>query len=233
MLLEHVLERRRPRASRESRARSSRSLVHLADYDSARRCRVCRRARAGRGSASSASTARASTSSKKRIAPSTSISQGVPIVCMRSQRQPPTSGAVTLPPWIGRTYGSSGSRGHVAAAVAAQHAQEPLAREGGRRRVAHAQEPVAVEGGEARRLADRDVERRDVREADERLRVGGDHVEVEVRKQLRRAVAALEALDERPPPDRRTWPGGRPPGRGRRRRRSRRGRGRAPTSLTR
>ena len=50
-------------------------------------------------------------SSKKRIAPSSSISHGVPIVCIRSQRQPPTSGAVTFPPWIDRTHGSSGLAG--------------------------------------------------------------------------------------------------------------------------
>ena len=45
----------------------------------------------------------ASTSSKKKMAPSRSISQGVPMVCMSSQRQPPASGAEALPPTIART----------------------------------------------------------------------------------------------------------------------------------
>ena len=115
---------------------------------------------------------------------------------MRSQRQPPTSGAVDLPAADRAHVRVVGVPRHLAGAVAAQDGEEPLLRERARLRVAHAQEAVAVEGREPGPLADRDVERRDVREADERLRVRGDRVEVEVRDHLRRAVAALEALDD-------------------------------------
>ena len=40
------------------------------------------------------------------------------------------------------------------------------------------------------------MQRGDVREADERLRVGGDRVEVQMRDRLRRAVTALQGLDD-------------------------------------
>ena len=57
--------------------------------------------------------------------------------------------------------------------------------------------PVAVERREARPLAQRDVCSAVMsREADERLRVRGDEVEVEVGDELGRAVAALHALDD-------------------------------------
>ena len=64
--------------------------------------------------------------------------------------------------------------------VAAQHTQQPLAGERGRLLVADTDQAVAVEGRKAGALADRDVQGRDVAVADERLRVRGEQVEVEV-----------------------------------------------------
>ena len=81
---------------------------------------------------------------------------------------------------------------HVAGAVAREHLQEPPARELCRVLVADADEAVAVQRREPGPLTDRNVECRDVRVADERLRIGGDHVEVDVRDRLRRPEAALE-----------------------------------------
>ena len=80
--------------------------------------------------------------------------------------------------------------------AAAQHAQQAIAREIGRLGRPHADEAVAVERREPRPLTDRDVERGDVRVPDERLRVRGDRVKVEVWDRLGGAVAALEALDD-------------------------------------
>ena len=133
-------------------------------------------------------------SSKKRIAPSSSISHGVPIVCMRSQRQPPTSGAVTVPVER-RTHGSSGSCG-TSPPARPQDVEQPVLRERRRLDGADAHQPVAVDRRHPGALADRDVERGEVRVADERLRVLGDEVEVEVRDRLRGAEPALERLDD-------------------------------------
>ena len=114
----------------------------------------------------------------------------------RSQRQPPTSGPLALPGAIARTYGSSGSRG-------TSPTTSPRSTRSSRSRLnavvslcAHADEPVAVEGREAGALADRHVQRGDVAVADERLRVRGDHVEVEVGDHLARAEAALQRLHD-------------------------------------
>ena len=142
------------------------------------------------------STAALCTSSKNRIAPSDSNSHGVPIVCMRSQRQPPTSGAVTFPPCSARTYGSSGSPRDLARAAACQHLDEPIAGEGRPILVADSDEAVAVQRGEPCRLPDCDVQRGDVGIPDERLRVRADDVEVEVRNRLGRAEATLQALHD-------------------------------------
>ena len=133
----------------------------------------------------------ASTSSKKRMQPSISSSHGVPIVCSSSQRQPPTSGAVTRPGAIARTYGSSGVSGHLAGRLAGEHADEPLPGELARLLLTDTDEADAVEGREAGALAERDVERGDVGVADEGLWMLGDDGEVEVRNRLHRPVATL------------------------------------------
>src|SRR6476469_798698 len=62
--------------------------------------------------------------------------------------------------------------------------------------VADTHQAVPVEGGEAGTLPDRYVQRRDVRVADERLRVGGDEIEVEIGDHLARTEPALERLDD-------------------------------------
>src|SRR3712207_8471036 len=58
--------------------------------------------------------------------------------------------------------------------------------------VPHAGQAEAVDGREAGALANRDMEGGDVRVTDERLRVGGDHVEVDVRDRLGRAEPRSE-----------------------------------------
>ena len=80
--------------------------------------------------------------------------------------------------------------------LAAEHCEQPVAREVGRVLGADAHQAVAVEGGESGSLPDRHVQRRDVGVADERLRARRDEVEVEVRDHLARAEAALEGLDD-------------------------------------
>ena len=120
----------------------------------------------------------------------------MPSVCCSSQRQPPTSGARHLAAADRAHVRIVGVARHLARAAAGQHRELAVAREGRRVVRAHADEAVAVQRREARALPDRDVERGDVRVADERLGVRGDHVEVEERDRLRRAEPALQALDD-------------------------------------
>ena len=98
-------------------------------------------------------------------------------VSRRSQRQPPTSGGVACGRASRADVQVVGPRGTSPSASVAQRPQETLACPVPllRRRPRHR----AVERDETRALADRDVQRRDVGIADERLRVRGDHVEVE------------------------------------------------------
>ena len=146
---------------------------------------------------------------------------------MRSERQPPTSGAVAFPLADRADVGVVGVVRNLAGAVAAEHVEEPLLREGRGLRVAHAEEPVAVEGGEARALPDGHVERGDVREADERLRVGGNDVEVEEAGAARPSRSRPAGTGRRPPPGRRRARPDRSRDRARRPRGSRLWRGRA------
>jgi hypothetical protein len=60
----------------------------------------------------------------------------------------------------------------------------------------NAEEAVAVERRQTCTLAERDVERGDIRVPEERLGGGGDDVEVDVRDELGRAVSTLQALHE-------------------------------------
>ncbi len=85
---------------------------------------------------------------------------------------------------------------HLARAAGAEHVEETLLRERGRVGRADAQEAVAVDRRDARTLPDRDVESRQVRVADERLRVVRDQVEVEERDRLCRPEPALQCLDD-------------------------------------
>ncbi len=85
---------------------------------------------------------------------------------------------------------------HLARAARPQHVEQPLLRERRRLDRADAHEAVAVDRRDAGALSNRDVQRREVRVADERLRVLGDEVEVEVRNRLRGAEPALQRLDD-------------------------------------
>ena len=85
---------------------------------------------------------------------------------------------------------------HVADTAGVEHVEEPL--RGERRRVgrADAHQAVAVDGRDPRALPERDVQGRQVRVADERLRIVRDQVEVEERDRLGRSETALERLDD-------------------------------------
>jgi len=76
-----------------------------------------------------------------------------------------------------------------------KRSQEPLLRPVASLGAAHAGEARTVEADEPGPLANRDVQDGDVGVADQRLRVRGDDVEVEVRDDLRRAIATAQHLD--------------------------------------
>ena len=115
---------------------------------------------------------------------------------MSSHRQPPTSGAVTRPAADRPDVAVVGVTRDEAGGGTAEHRRKALPGEPGRLRVADAEEPVAVERRQARTLTERDVERGDIRVPEERLGGGGNDVEVDVRDELGRAVATLQALHE-------------------------------------
>ena len=110
----------------------------------------------------------ASTSSKKKIAPSRSISR-VPMVCMRargSRRR--VARTPSRPRW--RVRRGRRDRAEPRLRRSAEHLEKTRMRGGRRLLVAYAGYPRAVERRQASALADRDVECGDVGVADERLR---------------------------------------------------------------
>jgi hypothetical protein len=92
--------------------------------------------------------------------------------------------------------GIVGVRRHLPGTATAEHLQQPVLREVADVRAADAREAVAVDRRQPRALANRDVQRGDVGEPDERLRVLGDRLEVEVWDRLSRAEPALEHLHD-------------------------------------
>ena len=85
---------------------------------------------------------------------------------------------------------------HLARSAGPEDIEKPVRRERRRLDGADAHQAVPVDRRDSRPLADRHVQRGEIRVADERLRVLGDEVEVHVRDGLRRAEAALERLHD-------------------------------------
>jgi hypothetical protein len=85
---------------------------------------------------------------------------------------------------------------HLPRAARAQHVEEAVLRERGRLDAADAHQSVPVDRRHACALADRDVERGEIRVADERLRIVADEIEVEVRDGLCGAESTLQRLDD-------------------------------------
>jgi hypothetical protein len=85
---------------------------------------------------------------------------------------------------------------HLARAARPENVEQAFLRERCGLDAADAHEAVRVDRRNPRPLADRDMQRGDVRIADEGLGVLRDEVEVEERNRLCRAEASLECLDD-------------------------------------